>query len=44
MNEKKSPDKTIRLLQSIAFAAAMLAFVICILISVNYFQVKSSDR
>jgi outer membrane protein assembly factor BamB len=43
MNEKKSPDKTIRLLQSIAFAAAMLAFVICILISVNYFQVKSSD-
>lgn len=43
MNEKKSPDKTIRLLQSIAFAAALLAFVICILVSVNYFQVKSSD-
>lgn len=43
MNEKKSPDKTIRLLHSIAFAAAMIAFVICILVSVNYFQVKSSD-
>jgi len=43
MNEKNSPDKTIRLLQSIAFASAMLAFVLCILISVNYFQVKSSD-
>ena len=40
---QKSPDKTIRLLQSIAFASAMLAFVLCILISVNYFQVKSSD-
>ena len=37
------PDKTIRLLHSIAFASAMLAFVICILVSVNYFQVKSSD-
>lgn len=43
MNEKKSPDKTIRLLHSIAFASAMIAFVICILVSVNYFQVKSSD-
>jgi outer membrane protein assembly factor BamB len=42
-NEKNAPDKTIRLLQSIAFAAALLAFVICILVSVNYFQVKSSD-
>ncbi len=37
------PDKTIRLLHSIAFAGAMLAFVLCILLSVNYFQVKSSD-
>jgi len=35
--------KTSNLLQSIAFAAAMLAFVICILVMVNYFQVKSSD-
>jgi len=42
-NEKKTSEKTIRLLQSIAFASAMLAFVLCILISVNYFQVKSSD-
>jgi outer membrane protein assembly factor BamB len=43
MNFPTPPDKTIRLLQSIAFAAALLAFVICILVSVNYFQVKSSD-
>ena len=43
MNEKNPSGKTIRLLQSIAFASAMLAFVICILVSVNYFQVKSSD-
>lgn len=41
--EKKPSGKTIKLLQSIAFAAALLAFVICILVSVNYFQVKSSD-
>jgi len=39
----KPQDKTIRLLQSIAFAAALLAFVICILVSVNYFQLKRSD-
>jgi outer membrane protein assembly factor BamB len=43
MINPKSPDKTIRLLQSIAFASAMLAFVLCILISVNYFQVKRAD-
>ena len=43
MNDKNPSEKTIRLLQSIAFAAALLAFVICILVSVNYFQVKSSD-
>jgi outer membrane protein assembly factor BamB len=43
MADLKSPDNTIRLLQSIAFASALLAFVLCILISVNYFQVKSSD-
>ena len=43
MNESKSPEKTLRLLHSIAFASAMLAFVLCILILVNYFQVKSSD-
>jgi outer membrane protein assembly factor BamB len=43
MNDKKPSEKTIKLLQSIAFASAMLAFVICILVSVNYFQVKSSD-
>jgi outer membrane protein assembly factor BamB len=43
ITEKKPSDKTIRLLQSIALASAMLAFVLCILISVNYFQVKSSD-
>jgi len=43
LNEKKPSDKTIKLLQSIAFAGALLAFVICILVSVNYFQIKSSD-
>lgn len=43
MTTKTSSEKTIKLLQSIAFASAMLAFVLCILISVNYFQVKSSD-
>ncbi len=43
MTQTKPSEKTIRLLQSIAFASAMLAFVLCILISVNYFQVKSSD-
>jgi len=43
MNTSTPPNKTIRLLHSIAFASAMLAFVICILITVNYFQVKSSD-
>ena len=43
MNTSNPPDKTIRLLHSIAFAGAMFAFVLCILISVNYFQVKSSD-
>ena len=43
ITNQKSAEKTIRLLQSIAFAGALLAFVICILVSVNYFQVKSSD-
>lgn len=43
ITNQKSPDKTIKLLQSIAFAAALLAFVICVLVSVNYFQVKRSD-
>jgi outer membrane protein assembly factor BamB len=43
MATKTPSEKTIKLLQSIAFASAMLAFVLCILISVNYFQVKSSD-
>lgn len=43
MDEKKISESTLRLLQSIALASAMLAFVLCILISVNYFQVKSSD-
>jgi outer membrane protein assembly factor BamB len=43
INEKKPSEINIKLLQSIALAAAMLAFVLCILISVNYFQVKSSD-
>jgi len=43
MNPPNPSEKTIRLLQSIAFASALLAFVICILVSVNYFQVKSSD-
>lgn len=43
ITEKKLSEKNIRLLQSIALASAMLAFVLCILISVNYFQVKSSD-
>jgi len=43
MNQKQPSKNTIKLLQSIAFASAMLAFVLCILISVNYFQVKSSD-
>jgi len=43
MNPPNPSEKTIRLLHSIAFASAMLAFVLCILISVNYFQVKSSD-
>lgn len=43
MNITNPPAKTIKLLQSIAFAAALLAFVICILVSVNYFQVKRSD-
>ena len=43
MNGSKPSEKTIKLLHSIAFAAAMFAFVLCLLISVNYFQVKSSD-
>jgi len=40
---QNSPGKTIRLLQSVAFAGALLAFVFCILVSVNYLQIKSSD-
>ncbi len=43
MSNPKSPDKTISLLRSIATASALLAFVLCILISVNYLQVKRSD-
>ena len=43
MATKTTSEKTIKLLHSIAFASAMLAFVLCLLISVNYFQVKSSD-
>ncbi len=43
MNNSTPPDKTIRFLHSIAFAGALLAFMLCILLSVNYFQVKSSD-
>ncbi len=43
MDEKKPSERTLRLLQSIAFASAVLAFVLCILISVNYLQVKRSD-
>ncbi len=36
-------DKTLRLIQSIAFASGVFAFVLCILISVNYFQLKRAD-
>ncbi len=43
MATKTPSEKTIKLLHSIAFASSMLAFVLCLLISVNYFQVKSSD-
>lgn len=43
MYKQKSTDKTISLLQSIATAAALLAFVLCVLILVNYYQVKRSD-
>jgi outer membrane protein assembly factor BamB len=43
MATKTSSEKTIKLLHSIAFASSMLAFALCLLISVNYFQVKSSD-
>lgn len=43
ITEKKPSEKKINLLQSIALASAMLAFVLCILISVTYFQVKNSD-
>ena len=43
MATKTTSEKTIKLLYSIAFASALLAFVLCLLISVNYFQVKSSD-
>ena len=43
MITQKSQFNTIRLLQSIGMASALLAFVLCILISVNYFQIKSSD-
>lgn len=43
LNKKKPSGKTIRLLHSIAYASALLAFVICILITINYFQVKNSD-
>jgi len=43
MTKKKPLEKNIRLLQSIALAGSMLAFVMCILLTINYFQVKSSD-
>jgi len=43
MKESKSPEKVNRLLQSIALAAALLAFVLCILITLNYVQMKRSD-
>ena len=43
LNKKKPSGKTIRLLHSITYASALLAFVICILITINYFQVKNSD-
>ena len=43
MYKQKSTDKTISLLQSIATSAALLAFVLCVLILVNYYQVKRSD-
>lgn len=42
-NRQHTTDKTIRLLRSIAFAGAAMAFVLSILISVNYFQIKRSD-
>jgi outer membrane protein assembly factor BamB len=43
--EIKRPDfeKTVKMLRNIAFAAAMLALIICILVTVNYFQIRSSD-
>jgi len=43
MDTKTPSEKTIKLLHSIAFASTILAFVLCLLILVNYFQVKSSD-
>jgi outer membrane protein assembly factor BamB len=43
--EIKRPDseKTVKMLRNIAFAAAMLALIICVLVTVNYFQIRSSD-
>jgi outer membrane protein assembly factor BamB len=43
MNEPRSPEKINRLLKSIAFASAVMAFVMCMLILVNYLQLKNSD-
>ena len=43
MNTNKSPYRTIHLLRSMALAGAMFAFVLCVLITVNYFQIRHSD-
>ncbi|MEI6576653.1 MAG: PQQ-binding-like beta-propeller repeat protein [Bacteroidota bacterium] len=42
-NLNKPSERNIRLLHSIAFAAGLMAFVLCILISVNYYQVKRTN-
>ncbi len=43
MEYLKPSEKTFRLLQSIALASGIFAFVLCILISVNYFQLQRAD-
>lgn len=43
MMKFKADEKTLRILQQLAVTAAIFAFILCILILVNYYQLRRSD-
>jgi len=43
MKDQKSPVPTIKLLQNVAFVSALFAVLLCVLIIVNFIQLKRAD-